>query len=191
MTASEWSGLIEAAASLLWLLLAVALLVINRDHFRTVLQVAVNRVQQGSGFSVGVITIGEAVGQLQVPTADGVVTDDNLALVHRSWRVPERDEEFGSPMYQIHVIVFGPPEAMERVEYVIYRLENSYPQPVKQGGPLKTNFELKELANGYSLLRADVHVRGQSDPVRLSRFLDLTDQSPRLKGTYQNMVSRK
>jgi hypothetical protein len=56
------------------------------------------------------------------------------------------------------------------------------------GGPLNTNFELKELANGYSLLRAEVYVRGQQEPVRLSRLIDLMDQSPRLKGEYQTMA---
>lgn len=190
MTPEQWSALLGAFGSLLWPLLVIALLVFYRKHVGTVLEVAVSRVKQGAGFTVVGITVGEAVGQLQVPQEDGLVTDDHLALIHRSWRVPNRDAEFGSPMYQIHVIVFGPSQALRRVEYVIYRLEDSYPQPVKQGGPLETNFELKELANGYSLLRAEVHIKGQKEPVRLSRFIDLTDESPKLRGTYQNMARR-
>jgi hypothetical protein len=94
-------------------------------------------------------------------------------------------------MYQIHVIVFGTTEALCRVQYVVYRLEEAYPNPVQVGGPLNTNFELKELANGYSLLRAEVHVRGQQDPVRLSRFIDLMERSPPLKGIYQTIAAEK
>jgi hypothetical protein len=60
---------------------------------------------------------------------------------------------------------------------------------VQVGGPLATNFELNELANGYTLIRAEVYVSGQTEPVRLSRFIDLMDVSPRLKGTYQTMAA--
>jgi hypothetical protein len=117
-----------------------------------------------------------------------MLTDDHLALIHRSWRVPDRDLEFHQPMYQIHVIVFGTTEALGRVEYVVYRLDPAYPRPVQVSGSPSTNFELKELANGHSLIRAEVYIQGQREPVRLSRFIDLTDQSPPLKGSYQSMV---
>jgi len=94
-------------------------------------------------------------------------------------------------MYQIHLIVFGTAEALRRIQYVVYRLEKAYPRPVQVAGALETNFELKELANGYSLIRAEAYIRDQAEPVRLSRFNDLTDQSPPLKGTYQSMAEPK
>jgi hypothetical protein len=182
---------LNAAASLSWPLLVAAVLVVFRSQARALLDAAVAVVNRGSEVKIGFVTIGQAVGQLKVPLPADALTDDHLALIHRSWRVPDRDAEFGCPMYQIHVIVFGTAEALRRVDYVIYRLEKAYPNPVQVGGLLKTNFELKELANGYSLLRAEVHVRGQQEPVRLSRFIDLMDQSPPLKGKYQTMEALK
>jgi hypothetical protein len=154
----------------------------------TLFNAAIALISRGSEVKIGFVTVGQAVGQLQVPLPADAITDDHLALIHRSWRAPEQDAKFGRPMHQIHVIVFGTAEALRRVDYVVYRLEKAYPKPVQVGGPLQTNFELKELANGYSLIRAEVHVRGQQEPVRLSRFIDLMDKSPPLKGDYQTMV---
>jgi hypothetical protein len=180
--------LLDVLAKLAWPLLAAVLLFHYRGLVKSLLHVAVARVQRGDEIKVGIVTIGQAVGQLKLPSADEFLTDDHLALIHRSWRVPKRDSEFGGQrMYQIHLIVFGTLEALMRIQYVVYRLEKAYPRPVQIGGPPETNFELKELANGYSLIRAAVYVRDQVEPVRLSRFIDLTDESPPLKGTYQNM----
>ena len=65
-----------------------------------------------------------------------------------------------------------------------YRLDPAYPDPVQLGGPRATNFELKQLANGYSLLRAEVKIKNQRGILHLSRFIDLMDESPHLKGTF-------
>ena len=184
--------LLDVIAKLAWPILAAALLYYYRSLVKSLLQVAVARVQRGDEIRVGIVTIGQAVGQLKLPSAGELLTDDHLALIHRSWRVPKRDSEFGGRrMYQIHVIVFGTPEALRRIQYVVYRLEKAYPRPVQVGGPLETNFELKELANGYSLIRAEVYVQDQAEQVRLSRFIDLTDESPPLKGIYQTMGDLK
>jgi hypothetical protein len=183
--------LLKAIAALSWPILVVALFFIYRNPVRAFLQAAVARVQRGDELKIGIVTLGQAVGQLKIPLPAEDLTDDHLALIHRSWRVPARDGEFDQPMYQIHVIVFGTAAALRRIDYVIYRLEDAYPRPVQVGGPLRTNFELKELANGYSLIRAEVHVHAQAEPVRLSRFIDLTDQSPPLKSSYQTMAESK
>jgi hypothetical protein len=182
---TEW---LKAAAGLCWPLLVAAMLVFFRSQMTALFDAVVTLVSRGSEVKIGFITIGQAVGQLKVPLPADAITDDHLALIHRSWRVPKQDAKFGRPMYQIHVIVFGTAEALRRIDYVVYRLEEAYPKPVQVGGPLKTNFELKELANGYSLIRAEVHVRSQQEPVRLSRFIDLMDESPPLKGVYQTMA---
>jgi hypothetical protein len=184
-------ALFTAATALGWLILVAVVLFFCRSQARALFDAAVAVANRGSEIKVGFVTIGQAVGKLKTPAPTDALTDDHLALIHRSWRVPKRDAEFGMRMFQIHVIVFGSSEALHRVEYVVYRLEKSYPNPVQIGGPLETNFELKELANGYSLLRAEAHVSGQQEPVRLSRFIDLTDQSPPLKGTYQTMVEQQ
>ena len=185
----EWEPLVKAGAKLAWPILVGVLLFVYRELVASLLLAAVARVQRGDEIKIGILTIGKAVGQLKLPVAGQILTDDHLALIHRSWRNPDRDREFGRPMHQIHLIVFGTPAALRRVEYVVYRLEAAYPRPVQVGGPLATNFELKELANGYSLIRAEAYISGQAEPVRLSRFIDLMDESPRLKGTYQSMAA--
>ncbi|GLQ88187.1 pYEATS domain-containing protein [Dyella flagellata] len=180
-------SLLNDISSLAWPALTCVVLLRYGNLIKQLIQAAVGRVQQGDEIKVGIVTIGQAVGKLKLPSSGEILTDDHVALIHRSWRAPHRDRDFGMPMYQIHLIVFGTPEALKRVDYVVYRLEKAYPNPVQVGGPLASNFELKELANGHSLIRAELYVRGQAEPVRLSRFIDLTEQSPPLKGTYQTM----
>jgi hypothetical protein len=175
----------ETAAALAWPALFLVFAVAYHRPLHRLLLAALARVERGDAVTIGFVQLGHGVGELQIPERGEFLTDDHLALIHRSWRVPKRDLEFGCAMYQIHLIVFGTPEALARIQYVVYRLKESYPRPVQVGGPCATGFELKELANGYSLVRAEVFVQGQTQPVYLSRFVDLTDESPRLKGIYQ------
>jgi len=145
----------------------------------------IRRIERGDEIKVSEwLTLGKSTGPLKTPAAKDLITDDHLALIHRSWRVPARDAQFdGQKMYQIHVILFGEKAALDRVEYVVYRLDPTYPDPVQCGGPRRTQFELKELANGYSLIRADVKIRDQEEIIFLSRFCDLVEESPKLKGS--------
>jgi hypothetical protein len=180
--------LLKVFAEFAWPLVVLSLIVIFWRPLHTLIDAAIARVQGGSELKIGILTLGQAVGQLCVPLPTEGLTDDNLALIHRSWRSERHDFQFGKPMHRIHIILFGPPEALKRVEYVVYRMDKAYPKPIQIGGSLNTNFELNELANGYSLIRAEAYVRGQVEPVGLSRFIDLTDQSPRLKGSYQKIA---
>jgi hypothetical protein len=84
-------------------------------------------------------------------------------------------------MYQIRVGVFGHPNALDRVETVRYLLDPSYPKAVYEIAESSPYFQLKELANGYSVIRAEVRVKGQAELVRLSRFINLTEAGPRLE----------
>lgn len=166
-----------------WPLLGAVLLLAYRKRLAMLLDAAIARIQGGDSFTIGMITLGQSTGPLKEPLSDEDLSDDHLALIHRSWHDGRHDERFGRQMNNIHVIVFGTREALERVNYVVYQLDRAYPSPVRLGGAADTNFELKELANGYSLIRADVYVRGQRVPVRLSRLIDLTATSERLKGS--------
>ncbi len=116
------------------------------------------------------------------PDPSGPVTDEHLTLVHSSWRDPRRDAEFGGKqMYRIHVIVFGDDTALDLIEKVRYFLDPAaYPTPIQESTDRKRNFELKELANGYSVIWAEISIKGQVELVRLSRFINLTETGPRL-----------
>ena len=184
---NHWiSSLIELLPKLVWPSLALIFFIVYRKPIRRIAESVMTRVEHGDEVSIATwITLGKSAGELKVPSKGDLITDDHLALIHRSWRVPDRDREFeGQRMYQIHIVLFGPKAALARVEYVIYHLDPSYSRPVRAGGPRETGFELKELANGYSLARAEVKISGQDELIYLSRFIDLTDESPRLKGTY-------
>jgi hypothetical protein len=116
--------------------------------------------------------------------ADGSpVQESHLHLVHSCWRVDKRTK-FGMMNYQIHVIVYGHPSALARVESVEYRLPGYPPgHDHKAGGPAERLFELKELANGFSIVQALVHVRqppGHPRLLRLSRFINMSESGPRL-----------
>ena len=123
-----------------------------------------------------------AVTSIPAPKADEPITADHLALVHSSWRAVHKDKEFndGGRYYQVRVIVFGQDAALDRIEKVLYHLDKAYPRPLQYGTDRKRNFELKELANGFSNIHADVIVKGQIEHIHLSRFINLTETGPRL-----------
>ena len=168
------------AAAIAWPVLVAIALLAFRARLSTLLDAAITRVQGGDTVTIGMITIGQSTGPLKPPASGEHLSDDHLALIHRSWHTGKHDAKFaGQKMYNIHVKVFGTRDALRRIDYVVYLLDRAYPDPARLGGPPETNFQLKELANGYSLVRADVSVRGQAEPVRLSRLVDLTQNCDR------------
>ena len=121
------------------------------------------------------------VKSIAKPDLSDPVTDEHLTLVHSSWRVPQKDADFGGQqMYRIHVIVFGTDAALNRIEKVRYILDPAYPNPIQESTNRDRNFELKELANGYSMIRAEISIKRQVELVHLSRFINLTEIGPRL-----------
>jgi hypothetical protein len=123
-------------------------------------------------------------GNLEEVAAGSPMTDVHLHLIHSCWRV-DRRTEYGVMPYQIHLIVYGHPSALARVENVEYRLPE-YPKghDRQAGGPKERLFELKELANGFCIAGALVRVKGQpaghSSIVRLTRFVNMSESGPRL-----------
>jgi hypothetical protein len=117
--------------------------------------------------------------------ADGApVTDAHLHLIHSCWRV-DKETKFGLMPYQIHLIVYGHRTALERIESVQYHLPE-YPEghDHQAGGPPERLFELKELAYGFSIAQAHIHLHSQPPGyptiLRLSRFVNLSESGPRL-----------
>src|SRR5262245_13765669 len=108
MDMADKAQYLSAVTGLVWPILVAILLFLYRNELTSLIQAAVARVQRGDEIKVGILTIGQAVGQLKLPVPGHLMTDDHIALIHRSWRVPEKDSRFGGQrMYQIHVIVFG------------------------------------------------------------------------------------
>ncbi len=87
--------------------------------------------------------------------------------------------------YQIHLIVYGHRSALARVESVEYKPPGYSEGHFRQaGGPPERLFELKELANGFSIVQAHIQLRSQpaSYPkiLRLSRFINMSESGPNL-----------
>ena len=123
-------------------------------------------------------------GNLQAVGKDQPVTDAHLHLIHSCWRV-DKNTSFGFMPYQIHLIVYGHRSALDRIESVEYSLPG-YPEghDRQTGGLLKNLFDLKELANGFSIAQAKIRLHSQppgySKILRLSRFINMSESGPRL-----------
>jgi hypothetical protein len=123
-------------------------------------------------------------GNLEQVGAGQPVTEAHLHLVHSCWRV-DKNTKFGRMPYQIHLIVYGHRSALDRVQSVEYLLPG-YPngQDRQPGGPPERLFELKELANGFSIAQAIVQVHsqppGHSRILRLSRLINMSETGARL-----------
>lgn len=119
-------------------------------------------------------------GNLEPAEEGKPLSDRHLHLVHSCWRV-DKDTEFGRMPFQIHVIVFGHPTALARVESVDYHLPG-YPEGHRfaRGGSAERLFELKQLANGFCVVQATVKLRGQAKPLTLSRLVNMSERGPRL-----------
>jgi len=128
------------------------------------------------------IGLREPLAPIGVPKEGFPITDSHLALIHSSWRTPEWDVKFndGRKYYRIHVVVFGEPSALDRIEKVNYHLPVAYPKHEYESTDRSRYFELKELANGYSVIHASIKIKRQDDLVHLSRFINLTETGPRL-----------
>ena len=133
-------------------------------------------------------TIRSRIGQLEMygnlkKVADGEpVTAAHLHLVHSCWRV-DKESSAGFMPYQIHLIVFGHSSAMSQIESVEYNLPG-YPEGHSRqlGGPPERLFELMELANGFSIVQAEVRIKPPGRPriLRLSRLINMSESGPRL-----------
>jgi len=120
------------------------------------------------------------------PARNGAI-GERYFVNHTSFLRPDKPEEFfrltrvHAPHYDIRVIVdsFDDPKLLG-VNFVEYHLDPSYPDPIREVRDRETKFLLKELANGEYLLRADLHVQGEPEPVRLYRYLTLWQSGPRI-----------
>ena len=136
----------------------------------------------------------EKVGPLPMygnlePAIDGrPVEAKHLHLVHSCWRI-DKKTQYGVMPYQIHIIIFGHETALKRVREVEYFLPGYPPEHERQlGGPLERLFELKELANGFSIVQANVQIKdqppGYPKSLMLSRFINMTESGPRILDQY-------
>jgi len=132
--------------------------------------------------SAGPFTFKVGVENVRVPAPGEDVRLANVALLHTSFLRPDKTAAFGDGRvyYQVEVVIAAPDEVLDRVERVTYRLDSAYPDPARIVRDRSSRFKLRELANGTSIVTAEVEIRGQASPVRLNRFIDLRPTGPRI-----------
>lgn len=77
-------------------------------------------------------------------------------------------------MFCFHVAIQASDVVLDRVENVRYSLHPSYPNRIQIVTDRKSRFKLKELAWGESIVKAEVKIKDQQEPIKLSRYINLT-----------------
>jgi hypothetical protein len=161
--------------------IVIFLLIRYSEILKRILTSIAERIEKGDPVKISnIVTLGRSTGKLTAPKDNGKVTDDHIAIVHRSWLRKDK-ESSGKKIYQIHLALYGQEETLNKVEYVIYRLDPAYKEPTRFIDDRSKQFGFYELANGYSLVRAEVKIKNQYEPVLLSRFIDLSESTDSIK----------
>lgn len=113
------------------------------------------------------------------------LTLKNITLLHTSFFSEKGTRRYGGDgraYYQFEVIVMAPEAVMERVERVVYHLEDAWPKELRTKviNDRASRFKMKDLANGTSIVVADVYFRDDDQPLQLNRFIDLRLDGPRI-----------
>jgi len=170
---------IDLIAIIIWPLALLVVYLSHRDIFGKLFLSITKQIEKG-GFQVGSLRVGSLSDSLSSPKENEKVDANHIALIHSSWRYEKKDLEYNRKMYGIQVIVQANKAVLARIEYVIYSLHPTYPQPIQKKDNRKNQFELKELAWGEFILRAEVKVEGQNETIHLSRYINLSETGERL-----------
>jgi hypothetical protein len=176
--------LVNLAIGLAWPLTILLALIFFWPQVQAILNQVVIAVAGGRGFKiVGVFELSEAAGRIPSPPGNEPVTFENIALLHTSFLRQDKTQEFadGRSYYQFEVIVMAPSHVMDRIKSVEYHLEAAWKDRRTQViSDKSTRFKMKELANGTSIVTADIHFNDSAPKLTVNRFIDLRPDGPRL-----------
>jgi Domain of unknown function (DUF4062) len=118
------------------------------------------------------------------PPPNAPVSLANVALLHTSWFSAKQTalKGDGRRYYVFDVVVIAPAAVMERITSVLWRMSDVWPEryAVQLSRNRADRFRMRELANGTSIVRAEINLDGQPEPLWLNRFIDLREEGPRL-----------
>jgi hypothetical protein len=111
-------------------------------------------------------------------------TLSNIALLHTSFLTSKRPIGYdeATTFYQFEVIVAAPTPVMDSISHVKYYLGEPWPESLRERTieNRSSRFKMKDLANGTSIVRADVYLRDKDEPIQLNRFIDLRPNGPEI-----------
>ncbi len=165
---------------IIWPLCLLLVYFLNFRLLNNVLNALMERIKSGAPIDFKGIVIGSIPTNLPKLNKDNVITKDYFALIHSSWRYPKKDKEFGRKMYCIQVILQAQPEVLDKVQYVKYYLHPTYPNPVQTRQDRSKYFELKELAWGEFIMKAEIKIKDKENLLEIERYINLTETGSRL-----------
>lgn len=124
------------------------------------------------------------LAHIPTPAPNAPVSLANIALLHTSWFSAKHTAARGGRVryYRFDVVVIAPPEVMQRINSVVWRTSDVWPPEyrVRVCHDRADRFRMEELANGTSIVRAEINLDGQPEPLWLNRFIDLREEGPRI-----------
>lgn len=193
---TDWIPLLQ---TLVWPIFLAIIIINFRKSFEQLLQSVKKRIEEGSSLDVGPsgFTLGSAPQLPDDPIPEEMIDDgdesestpelmtkkkafveelktnpaQSLQLIHSSRFLKVKNER---DYYRI-VISLDPYNtvALSQVEKVVYFLHKTFKNPVREVTNRNTNFELRTAAWGEFTVRAEVFLKDQSEPLRLSRYLNI------------------
>ncbi|MFJ3117572.1 MULTISPECIES: pYEATS domain-containing protein [unclassified Pseudomonas] len=180
---------VSIITSLIWPIIVLVILVLFQPYVERLFLEITERIKGGSGLKIGsfleIQSLPEQARKIPVPSEEQNVTLENIALLHTSFFSETGTRLYGGDgraYYQFEVVVMAPDVVMEHVDRVVYRLENTWPEALRtrETRDRASRFKMKDLANGTSIVEADVYFRGSDQPLKLNRFIDLRPDGPRI-----------
>ncbi len=179
---------VKLVTSFIWPIVVLMAIVLYQPQAEDLLAELAMRIRGGSalkflGFELQ--TLPEQARRIPSPSTEQKVTLKNITLLHTSFFSEEGTRRYGGDgraYYQFEVVVMAPDAVMERVERVVYHLEDAWPKELRTKviNDRASRFKMKDLANGTSIVVADVYFRDDDQPLQLNRFIDLRLDGPRI-----------
>ncbi len=178
---------VKLLTALMWPYFLLVAIVVFREQTEALILAVAERISGGGAVELGWLKLPKlekAAEQIPVPGDEKPVTMKNIALLHTSFFSEDGTNKQGDGRvyYQFEVIVMAPAAVMARIDQVTYTLEDAWPidQRVVTTADKQSRFKMKQLANGTSIVTADVRVRGQKELLQLNRFIDLRRDGPKI-----------
>ena len=183
MNAKDWVPLLQ---SLVWPVFLALFLIFTRTRIAGILTAMQERIEKGAAFKAGPsgIELGpsDAEKLASVPPETGRDEEEDpvprtnegdvFYVVH--WAEKSHTDRDKRDWYSVAINLDSDDDAsMNKVQRVVYHLHPTFPQPDVEVTNRQTQFEHRTLAWGQFMLTADVYLRGQDEPVRLYRYINV------------------